>query len=543
MPRQLRARHVAAIATVLVVATSLMVLVVLPSRAEGLSGGVMFGAWAEARPGETSRSAVEALERDLGSKLPIVRSFNRFDEPLDDSFHRWLAAGDRIVLASIATRQADGSELTWRQIADAEPGSGIHDQMVALADSAKRLDGELWVIFNHEPESARNTSRGNSQDFKDAWRALRTVFDDRGATDVQWVWTMTSWSFEVERFNPNDRRRADLWYPGDDWVDYLGADPYNWNQCRGNPAERWESLEDTTRPFLEWSRRHPDKPLLLPEFGSTEGAPGAKARWLGDVRSLMKETEWRDRFAAIIYFHDDQGSPGDPTECSWWLDTSESSLQAAREMAQDPFFSHTLQTPGSRTPSVPKPPAPTPSVPTPETPKPPTSTPVPDPISTNCAGERATIVGTAGSDILVGTPGRDVIQGLGGDDQIVGLGGNDLICGGPGNDRLVGGAGNDRLLGGDGRDVLQGGAGSDLLIGGRNRDRLSGGAGPDRLRGGAGPDILRGNRGNDVLRGGHGPDYVFGNQGRDTLSGGPKSDRCVGGTGADRILTDCERRS
>src|SRR2546423_11480214 len=75
-----------------------------------------------------------------------------------------------------------------------------------------------------------------------------------------------------------------------------------------------------------------------------------------------------------------------------------------------------------------------------------------------CLGLPATIVGTAGNDVLNGTPGNDVIIGLGGDDTINGLGGNDTICGDDGNDHLYGGAGNDAIQGGNGDDVIQGDA-------------------------------------------------------------------------------------
>jgi len=70
-----------------------------------------------------------------------------------------------------------------------------------------------------------------------------------------------------------------------------------------------------------------------------------------------------------------------------------------------------------------------------------------------CAGLRATIVGTARSDVIRGTARADVIVGLGGDDRIYGLGGNDVICGGAGDDFIDGGGGNDRAIGGVGRNT------------------------------------------------------------------------------------------
>jgi Ca2+-binding RTX toxin-like protein len=73
-----------------------------------------------------------------------------------------------------------------------------------------------------------------------------------------------------------------------------------------------------------------------------------------------------------------------------------------------------------------------------------------------CLGARATIVGTAGADLLRGTAKPDVIAGLGGADRVLGLGGNDLLCGGPGDDRIDGGAGLDRAEGGTGHNDCTG---------------------------------------------------------------------------------------
>jgi uncharacterized repeat protein (TIGR01451 family) len=100
-----------------------------------------------------------------------------------------------------------------------------------------------------------------------------------------------------------------------------------------------------------------------------------------------------------------------------------------------------------------------------------------------CAGRKATIVGTPGADTLVGTAGRDVIQAGRGNDVIRGLSNKDIVCAG---------GGADTVRGGDDADVLKGGRGDDLLKGGRGDDLLKGGRGDDRCRGGAGDDIKKG---------------------------------------------------
>lgn len=293
--------------------------------------GVLFGAYAQPRGGESAIGAVQSLESKLGSKLPIIRGFSRWDSNLDNRFNNWVVDGDRRLMLSVKPKRSNGQEINWRAIANARSGSTIHNEMVRLARGVKALDGEVWMTFHHEPEAKDRQSFGNNSDFKAAWRKIHDVFAAEGA-DVKWVWTMTSWSFEV---NTADRRSAGKWYPGDAYVDFLGADPYNWNRCRGNNKETWQSLERVIAPFVEFAEQHPDKQLVLPEFGSDEGSRGQKGAWLDAVRRYMKEPDNAARFAAVIYFHDVHE---DSAACTWWLDSSSESLAAARRIAADPFF-------------------------------------------------------------------------------------------------------------------------------------------------------------------------------------------------------------
>ncbi|HEX2196746.1 MAG TPA: calcium-binding protein [Actinomycetota bacterium] len=170
-----------------------------------------------------------------------------------------------------------------------------------------------------------------------------------------------------------------------------------------------------------------------------------------------------------------------------------------------------------------------------------------------CAGERATVVGTAGPDRLVGGPGRDVIAGLGGADVIRSRGGNDLVCAGtgrrvddgvvlgdeirsgPGAYRVLGGCGVDVVWAGPGRDVVSGGSGGDALRGNKGSDRLRGGSGADHLADGPQADRVNGEAGRDVHEGGPGNDVDRGGDGRDWLWGHDGHDRMFGGDGRDAL--------
>lgn len=152
-----------------------------------------------------------------------------------------------------------------------------------------------------------------------------------------------------------------------------------------------------------------------------------------------------------------------------------------------------------------------------------------------CAGQRPTVVGTAGNDSIVGTPGSDVILALGGSDRISGGGGYDVICAGDGNDTVQGDAGPDVVYGEAGSDILEGGADSNVLYGGPGYDKLSGGDANDVLDGEVGTDVLYGEGGNDQLYGGGESDAVFGGAGNDFARGEAGDDVLYGEAGNDRL--------
>lgn len=174
-----------------------------------------------------------------------------------------------------------------------------------------------------------------------------------------------------------------------------------------------------------------------------------------------------------------------------------------------------------------------------------------------CMGYAATIVGTAGNDVIFGTPGVDVIVGLGGNDTIYGAGGDDILCGGTGDDFLDGQGGNDRVNGGAGSDVLadQGG-GVDTAdysdspaavtvrvnnFGGSTADGWGGTDSMDNMEnavGSAFADALHGDDNANQLVGGSGADALQGNGGNDTLVGGAGNDVGAGGAGIDACMTE-----
>ncbi len=204
----------------------------------GTPDGMDFGARVEQRGGEDAQDAVRRVEGEAGRQLDVVREFLVWDSPFPETFHTWARDSGRTMILSVKSRRKDGSYVRWADIAAAEPGSALHTDVVRWADRMRDYGQPLYFTFNHEPESKASRSMGEAGDFIAAWRRFHDVFEERGATNVSFMWIMTDYSFFV---GPQARNDASKWYPGDAYLEAMGADAYNWFTCRtgiGGPEAR-----------------------------------------------------------------------------------------------------------------------------------------------------------------------------------------------------------------------------------------------------------------------------------------------------------------
>jgi mannan endo-1,4-beta-mannosidase len=145
---------------------------------------------------------------------------------------------------------------------------------------------------------------GNSPgDYVRMWRRVVDVFRGKGlgSTRVQWVWAV----------NHTDvgGALAEQYYPGDDYVDWVAIDGYNWGASQ--TWSSWQTPGQTYGPMSARLRTLTSKPLAITEGASTTSTAsganvGAKSGWVteffnyllaDDVRMAAwfnedKETDW-----------------------------------------------------------------------------------------------------------------------------------------------------------------------------------------------------------------------------------------------------------
>lgn len=253
--------------TVLALAGALFGAVLSPASAGAANGGVLFGATPPANGGNVD--SLNRFEADLGEDLDLVRVFMRWDEAARGRrYHQEILDGGRTMLISVRAARMNGTKLSWNSIANAQSGSQIYNEIVAWADYFKTLDGErVWFVFNHEPEIGVNERQGSSGEFRSAYRQVHQIFNQRGARNVQFGWIMSNYSYELQQKAPWDRRAAAKWYPGDDVVDLIGSDPYDWSNCRTNNAVVNRPMGDLLQYFNTFAKAHPSKGLLYRRVG------------------------------------------------------------------------------------------------------------------------------------------------------------------------------------------------------------------------------------------------------------------------------------
>jgi hypothetical protein len=217
---------------------------------------------------------------------------------------------------------------SWRAVAAAGPGTALYGHIVRWADTIKARSGRVLVAYHHEPEAKTDISLGTSADFVAAYRRVVGIFRARGVQNVLYTWQMTAWAF---RAPSTDRRYAAKWYPGNGYVDVVGADAYNWYTC-GAGTGKWREFSTLADPVLAFARAR-GKQAAFPEFGSI--AHSRRAEWLANVHRYVVAN--RASIQALFYFHR-PSTVAAYSDCRWPLATY-AEFKAYGDMARDSAFS------------------------------------------------------------------------------------------------------------------------------------------------------------------------------------------------------------
>ena len=174
-------------------------------------------------------------------------------------------AGDKHAIPLLHWKINSGGA-TWADVA-----AGLRDSdIINFANGIKQYPRKCFMSFFHEPEDNVGSNGMTKADYIGMWRRARDICDAQGVTNLVYVIQYIGYSGDAE--NANGKGFEDM-YPGDDYVDWIGWDPYN----KANPSRTsWAQIVNETiqgpsgySGFYNWAQaNHPSKPLMVAETGA-----------------------------------------------------------------------------------------------------------------------------------------------------------------------------------------------------------------------------------------------------------------------------------
>jgi hypothetical protein len=297
----------------------------------------------------TSSSSLALFEK-IGKGIAISAVYQGFGDAFNNGFLNANAYVGRI------------SFLTWEFMPGSSPKvaeyegrvleaiiDGIYDEyIISWAEGMREFGKPVFLRFGHEMngdwyswsgiKNGGGTLDGygspdlpdGPERFVDAYRHIHDVFTENGADNVLWVWCLNApYEDMVQALGAWNTPAA--YYPGDDYVDWMGIDGYNWGSSAfGQQFDaEWRSFDEIfANTYSELQKINSDKPIIIGEFSSTEDG-GNKAAWIEDAFHQIRYAYPQIR--GLIWFHIAK-------ETDWRINSSDEALAAYRQAVADDYW-------------------------------------------------------------------------------------------------------------------------------------------------------------------------------------------------------------
>ena len=184
--------------------------------------------------------------------------------------NKWFYQEMEKVASVILKLQEKGIAAIWRPYHEAA-GNATHKQQANWT--------KAWFWWGYD----------GAETYKKLWIAMYDYFQQKGVTNLIWVWTTQNYNGDSSQYNQDTD-----WYPGDDYVDIVARDLYG------------KTADENLKEFTEIQTTYPTKMVVLGECGkngktnyaniSDVWNTGAKwgwfMAWCGD--NLPDNNWWKD---------------------------------------------------------------------------------------------------------------------------------------------------------------------------------------------------------------------------------------------------------
>ena len=302
--------------------------------------------------GEDHFPTVDANIVEQHHSMPLI-FWSPWDWPYREGAEDEVHKPDRFSLDNVLAGKSDAYIDRW---ADGAKAFGA-PMFVSLCNEANGSWFPWSAIFygGGIPVAGSNPPRYTGPEyFKLVYRYIVDRVRARGATNILWVLQLNNYSDPFESWNAMAQ-----FYPGDDYVDWLGLSVYGMMDpddpilasARSilvkalsvygmtDPDEpKWEVFENMmVSPYEEICRLSPTKPVMVAEWAVGEfPAKGDKAAWITDGFQQM-QTQF-PRLHAAIYWHERWQNNRTMLYSDLRINSSPAALEAYKKEVAAPFW-------------------------------------------------------------------------------------------------------------------------------------------------------------------------------------------------------------
>jgi hypothetical protein len=308
------------------------------TRAAGsFLGGVFLGD-ANTTP-ERVGAAMNEYASMTGKKPALVKTFHYLEADLSPT--GWAGR----ILQAIAGAGATNFlalDLDWPgraagSLLDAILRGDADGRLDRIAKSLAQVKGTVlvepaWEMNGNWNYAWQGVANGNGSaapaKYVSAWHRVVDRFRANGVTNVRWVFNPNTGNPVATRAGATHWNWYANYYPGDTYVDFVGAHGYNGPTTWKTPFHTFDDLfdgADADHMLRDMKQRYPNKPIILGEIGAEETPGHEKGEW---VRQAYEQMMSDPRVVGAVWFNMNK-------EADWRVNSSAGSLAAYRAAMQN----------------------------------------------------------------------------------------------------------------------------------------------------------------------------------------------------------------
>lgn len=257
------------------------------------AGRLLLGALVDTSTGLSGEAGIESREADVGRTYDIRLHYYDWGNDLIGSSEQADKAHGRIPQLSWYG-PGSTSDTAPYQLPDVLAGN-YDGYIAAQAVRVKNYRGPIFIRWGEEMNGNWYTGySGHAADYVAAYQRIIGIFRDNGATNVAWV-------FAPDVDNSKSASPVMDYYPGDDYIDWVGGDGY------ANATE-WSIFSTLWGAHIAAVRAVTQKPFMMCEMACD--TTNSKANWITEMTYWLVANADHYNIKALCWFDTNTSSTG-----------------------------------------------------------------------------------------------------------------------------------------------------------------------------------------------------------------------------------------